>query len=165
MMSNDRLLAFVDCNIVIECLFAPMHPANAIAVLAANKHLDLVTCNLVIEDIEAEIIDRATQADDLGVIDVYAQFLKQIRLKVMPDPTSSLVKETLHKYLGIMRHRADIPVLASAIEIGPNLILSDNRKHFNDLVAERSGIPICSSEEFLALLMSGSARERLGSKS
>jgi len=160
-MSKDRLLAFIDCNIVIESLFVPMHPAGAIAVLAANKHVDLITCQLVVEDIEKEILDRAQKAGNLDTIDTYAKFLKEIRLKIMPDPPIELVKETFKKYLGIMRHQADIPVLASAIEIGPHLILSDNTEHFNASVSERSGIAIYSSEGFLQGLMSGNLKERL----
>jgi predicted nucleic acid-binding protein len=159
-MTKERLLAFVDCNIVIESLFVPMHPANAIAVLAANKHVDLITCKLVVEDIEKEIFDRAEKTGNLDIIDAYTRLLQQIRLRIVANPPKELVKETLHKYLGIMRHQADIPVLASAIEIGPHLILSDNVEHFNPQVSERCGIAIYSSEDFLKGLMSGKLRDR-----
>lgn len=141
-----------------------MHPAQAIMVLASNKHLDLITCAEVIEDIDDEILDRATKANDYELVDVCAKLIKQTRVKVMPDPPVELVKATYKKYLGVMRHQADIPVLASAIEIAPNLILSDNREHFNDLVAARCGIHIFSSEEFLKGLVTGTIREQLGSK-
>lgn len=163
-MSSDRLLAFVDCNIIIESLFAPTHPANAITLLAANRQIDLITCSLVIKDIENEILYRAAEANSFELVDVFDQLIKQTRLKAMPDPPIELVKETYTKYLGIMRHQADIPVLASAIELGPNLILSDNDEHFNQLVAERCGIPMFTSEQFLKGLMSGNLRERLGIK-
>src|ERR1700722_4393729 len=99
-MSKNRLLVFVDCNVLIESLFIPMHPANAIAVLAANKQIDLVTCTLVVNDVEKEILDQATERNDIELIDVWATLLQQIRLRVVPDPPADLVKETWHKYLG-----------------------------------------------------------------
>ena len=72
------------------------------------------------------------------------------------------IKTTFKKYLGVMHHQADIPVLASALEVEPNMILSDNREHFNDRVAERCGIRIYSAEEFLNSLITGAIREQLG---
>lgn len=61
------------------------------------------------------------------------------------------------KYLGIMRHKADIPVLAAALSMNPppSLLLSDKRNHFNDRVANRSGIRICSCQEFLEIISEG----------
>lgn len=160
-MSKNRLLLFVDCNILIEALFVPMHPAVAIALLAANKEFDLVTCALVVEDIEAEVFERVQRSGDLSLIDDWAQFKKTVRLQVVPNPPMQLVIDTKARYLAIMRHAADIPVLASAIEIGPSLILSDNTVHFNQKVAARCGLPIWSSQEFLFNLVSGTLKEKL----
>jgi predicted nucleic acid-binding protein len=161
-MSKNRLLAFVDSNVLIEAFFVPLHPACAIAILAANKQLDLVTCSLVVDDVEKEILERATERDDYDLIDAWAKFLTEIRLRKMPDPPASLVRDTLHNYLGVMRHQADIPVLASAIETGAHVILSDNSEHFNPKVSERCGIPIWTCEEFLAGLITGTIKEKLG---
>lgn len=160
-MSKGRLLAFVDCNIMIAGMFVPMHPSKAILIMASNKHLDLITCAEVIEDIEDEIFAQAKERNDYDLIEICTQLIKQTRIKVLPNPPIELVKATNEKYLGIMRHKADIPVLASAIEIGPNLILSDNRKHFNNSVAERCGIRIFSSDEFLKGLITGTIGEQL----
>lgn len=161
-MSKNRLLVFVDCNVLIEALFVPLHPACAIAILAANKQLDLVTCSLVVDDVEKEILERASEKNDYDLIDAWTKFVSEIRLKTLPDAPAELVKETFHKYMGVMRHQADIPVLASAIEIKPNLILSDNSEHFNEKVSERCGIAIWTCEEFLAELITGTVKEKLG---
>lgn len=133
----------------------PLHSAGGIMVLAANKHVDLITCKLVVDDVENEVLERAQKKDDYELVGAWTKLLEEIRLRVMLDPPQSLVKDALAKYWGIMRHKADIPVLASAIEIGPDLIISDNREHFNDLVSERCGIKIFSCEEFLANLIAG----------
>ncbi len=133
----------------------PLHAAGGIMVLAGNKQVDLITCKLVVDDVEKEILKRSAKKNDYELVNAWTKLLEEIRLRIMPDPEAALVKETLDKYWGIMRHKADIPVLASAIELGPNLILSDNRTHFNDAVSERSGIRIFSCEEFLANLIAG----------
>lgn len=164
-MRKNRLLVFVDCNVLIEAFFVPLHPACAIAILAANKQVDLVTCSLVIDDVENVILERASEKDDdYDLIDAWTKFLVAIRLRKMPDPSADLVKDTFHRYLGVMRHQADIPVLASAIEIQPNLILSDNSEHFNEKVSERCGLAIWTCEEFLSGLVTGTIREKLGMK-
>jgi predicted nucleic acid-binding protein len=161
-VTRPRLLAFIDCNILIAGMFVPMHPARAVMVLASNKHLDLITCREVIEDIEDEILERAKIRNDYELVDTCAKLIKATRIKVLPNPSVDHVKTTFKKYLGVMHHQADIPVLASALEVEPNMILSDNREHFNDRVAERCGIRIYSAEEFLNSLITGAIREQLG---
>lgn len=133
----------------------PLHSAGGIMVLAANKQVDLITCKLVVDDVEKVILEQAAKKNDYESVEAWTKLLEEIRLRIMPDPEANMVKETLNKCWGIMRHKADIPVLASAIELGPDLILSDNRTHFNDAVSERSGIQIFSCEEFLANLIAG----------
>jgi predicted nucleic acid-binding protein len=154
-MSKSKLLIFVDCNVLIEGFLMPLHSAGGIMVLAANKHVDLITCKLVVDDVDKEILERAEEKNDYELVGAWTKLLDEVRLRIVPNPEAVLVKETLDKYWGIMRHKADIPVLASAIELGPDLILSDNRTHFNDAVSERSGIQIMSCEEFLANLIAG----------
>ncbi len=162
-MNRQRLLIFVDSNILIEGFLFPRHTASAVIVLAANKQIDLVTCNLVVEDVEKELLERATAANDYELVDAWGKFLEEIRLQRLPDPPIKLVKETRAKYLGVMRHLADIPVLASAIEVGPDLILSDNTEHFNVKVSERCGITIWSTEEFVHNMVTGTLKEKLRS--
>jgi hypothetical protein len=60
-----------------------------------------------------------------------------------------------------MRHALDIPVLAAAIELQPDLILSDNTEHFNERMSERCGTAIWSCKEFLTHLVAGTVKEKL----
>lgn len=64
------------------------------------------------------------------------------------------VKATYDKYIGVMRHKADIPVLAAALSMdpAPHVILSGNRDHFNEAVAQRCGVQICSCQEFIEFI-------------
>jgi hypothetical protein len=160
-MSKSRLLVFVDCNILIEGFLLPLHPAKGVVLMAVNRRIDLITCGLVVKDIENAIIEESEKKKDYQVINAWLEFYRQIPLKVMPNPPAELVRDTYIKYIGVMKHIADIPVLASAIELGPDLIVSDNVEHFNDKVSERCGITIWSSAEFLNNLAAGLIKEKL----
>ena len=154
MAEAKSLLAFLDANVFIEAVLVQSPPAVSIFHLAAHNVLRLVTCKLVIEDIEEALLDKATQTKGgiEGLITVCDRLLQRSNLQVVPDPSSSLVISIKKQYLASMRHLADIPVLAAAIQTKPDLILSGNRKHFNDQVAFKCGIPIYSCTEFLTHL-------------
>ena len=100
---------------------------------------------------EEEILSKAAmnpkEIDNL--INVWQHLLTRAKLNIVNDPPLDLVLDTKKKYLALMRHLADIPVLASAIEVEADLILSGNRKHFNDKTSKKCGIPIYSCQEFL----------------
>ena len=60
-------------------------------------------------------------------------------MTILPDPPTQIVQEAYERYIATMRHKADIQILAAAILAKPNMILSGNREHFNDLVAPNVG--------------------------
>lgn len=150
----SRPYLFVDSNVLIEALFEPFHPAGAIIALVLSKQVRLVTCHQVIEDVENEILDRCHTANNIELIDTWAKFLDNIKIQVEPDATQEEARITYQNYMGIMRHSADIPILAVAIRFRPAVILSGNREHFNDSVGERCGITILSCREFFSKLIS-----------
>jgi hypothetical protein len=84
--------------------------------------------------------------------------MRDTRLQILPNPNTDKVLTTKDEYLGVMRHKADIPVLAAALTMTPlpHVILSGNREHFNDAVAARCGIKIYSCSEFINLISKSS---------
>ena len=103
-------------------------------------------------DVEEDILARhaSAPAEIDTVIETWHLMLARTKLDVRPDPPLEVVLEARRKFLPTMRHLADIPVLAAAIEAKADFIVSGNRKHFNDATAVRAGIPMCSCTEFLA---------------
>ncbi len=156
MPENRVLLAFLDANVLVEALLIQSPPAVSIMHMAAMGSLRLLTCRLVIHDVEEEILSHAAK-DKIGIdyiVDAWQQLLKRTNLIIRANPSAKNVIATKQTYLPLMRHLADIPVLAAAIESKPDLILSGNRKHFNDKTAIKCGIPIFSCKEFLNQLIS-----------
>jgi predicted nucleic acid-binding protein len=155
MPENRALLVFLDANVLIEALLVQSQPAVSIMHMASTDTIKLITCKLVIDDVEEEILSQAT-TNTMGIdfmIDAWHGLLKRTNLIVRPNPQLKTVLFVKKEYLPLMRHLADIPVLAAAIDAKPDLILSGNRKHFNNQTAKKCGIPIFSCKEFLKQLI------------
>lgn len=149
-------LLFADSNVLIEALLIPQSAAYIVAEVVARDVFDLATCQLCVEDTEDAIMSRLQKKPELleQVITSWEKFKTDTRLIVLDDPDAESVNATREQYLGIMRHKADIPVLAAALAMipRPQVILSGNRDHFNDAVSDRCGIRICSCQEFIEFI-------------
>jgi predicted nucleic acid-binding protein len=147
---------FADSNVLIEALLIPQSAAYVVAEMVARGVFDLATCGICIEDTEDAIIAKLKhKPDELDeTISNWQKLKTDTRLIVLPDPDAATVIATRDKYLGVMRHKADIPVLATALAMNPppHVILSGNRDHFNPKVEERCGIKICSCQEFIEFI-------------
>lgn len=149
-------ILFADSNVLIEALLVPKSAAYVIAELVARGVFDLATCQLCVEDTEDAIIAKLQSQPDVleQAIISWEKFKLDTRLQILQNPEATTVNEICDQYLAIMRHKADIPVLACALAMQPqpNMILSGNRDHFNDAVAAKCGIKICSCPEFINLI-------------
>ncbi len=147
---------FADSNVLIEALFISHSAAYVIAEIVARGVFDLATCQICVSDAEHAIIDKLGRVpNDLEkVISSWEKLKLDVRLNVLENPDSETVLKTKEKYLGVMRHKSDIPVLACALSMNPapHAILSGNREHFNDAVANRCGIKIFSCQEFIEFI-------------
>lgn len=147
---------FADSNVFIEALFIPQSAAYVVAEIVARGVFNLATCQICVDDAEHAIIDKLRRDPEIleQVIASWETLKADVRLNVLENPDTATVLATRDKYLGVMRHKADIPVLASALSMNPvpHAILSGNRAHFNDKVAERCGIKIFSCQEFIEFI-------------
>lgn len=152
-----RPVLFVDSNVLIESLFLPGSAAAVIAELTALRRFEFFTCRICVDDVEEVIMSKLKvkpRSLDLA-INEWEKLKHDTRLIVLEDPSTHHVEITRANYLPLMRHMADIPVLAAALQMHPKprCILSGNRKHFNDSVASKCGIDIFSCTEFIELLV------------
>jgi predicted nucleic acid-binding protein len=150
---------FADSNVMIEALLIPGSAAYVVAEMVAKGVFDLATCQLCVDDTEDAIVAKLQKKPgELDTVIASWEKLKaDTRLLILPDPDAASVKTTYDKYIGVMRHKADIPVLTAALGMKPlpHVILSGNREHFNDAVADRCGIKICSCQEFIEFIAVG----------
>lgn len=143
--------AFVDTNVLIEALLVKTLSALAIMDLAAKRQLLLSTCEIVRHEFDQEILKRASRDGDSldDLLSARQELISRVGLTVHPNAPDDKVLAAWRLLLPTVRHAADIPVIAAAIEVRPNLILSGNRKHFNNRAAAQIGIPIFSCGELL----------------
>jgi len=157
MTSKECLRLFLDSNVLIEAVFLPDSAASAIIQLAAGGTFDIITCRPVIIDVENAILKKlkSDSARLNKIIDRWQAILEESRLTVLHAPEDNVIQKTYKLYIATMRHQADIQILAAALLAKPNFILSGNREHFNDLVANKCSIPIRSCPEFIEDLIAG----------
>ncbi|MBX9877990.1 MAG: PIN domain-containing protein [Candidatus Obscuribacterales bacterium] len=143
--------AFVDTNVLVEALLVKTMSALAIMDLAASEQLVLVTCEMVRHEFDKEILKRASRDGETldALLTARQELVTRVGLKVHPNAPDDMVLAAWRMLLPTVRHAADIPVIAAAIEVRPHLILSGNRKHFNNRAAIKIGIPIFSCGELL----------------
>jgi len=146
---------FLDSNVFVETVLSYSENAKTIFTLASSGLVNINTCEYVIHEVKNVIQMKITNpADQQQTLNDLQLLIQRTRVLIHPNPSSQDVLNTLQLYLPLMRHKADIPVLTAALLVNPktDVILSGNRNHFNDQVAQKCGIPIYSCGEFLSKL-------------
>ncbi len=154
-MHLDRnSLLFLNTNVFIEHLFIPTSPAAMVINYAAQNIFKIGTCEQVIKETETIILRKLQQIPESlnTILERWTEATAETNLIIFPDPSEKTIKDISHQYLASMRHKADIPILAAAILAKPKFIISNNREHFNDIVAQNCRIPIYSCAEFIESL-------------
>jgi hypothetical protein len=147
-------LLFADSNVFIESLFFPGSAASFVIKIVSTGAFNLATCQPCVRDVENAILSKLkARPDSLDlVLKDWHDLQRYSRLTVFEAPAREFVGETYREYIASMRHKPDIEVLAAALLAKPAAILSRNRDHFSDEVAQKCGIPIYSCAEFMDIL-------------
>lgn len=144
---------FLDSNVLVAGILSPWGLDKAVLSLCAARICRLVLAAVVRDEVEWAILKRSDRLSEIEKKSLSAQFLRLISLtrpEVIPYPSASAVMASLH----LLRHRADVPVLLSAISAAPDWLLTHNTKHFNRSVARRTGLRIATPAKFFRVLAS-----------
>jgi len=145
MAKQPKLL--LDSNILTDGLFSRFGLSKAVLALCAAKTCRLVLAEWVKIEVERNILKKAGSLSDEDLdtlIDDYHGFLKLARPLTVPLADEPRIIE----HRSIIRHFADVPVVLAAIDSGADWIITKNRDHFTDEVANKIGIRIASPSEF-----------------
>jgi len=150
MNSDIRLRLFADSNVFIEGLFQSKSSAAQVIKLAMDGKFELLTCALVVEEVNNAIITaiHASLEELTGCQSRWSTLVKN-HVTIVPSPPENFVKETFDNYMVHMRHDADIPILAAALQTDLDCILSGNRRHFNEQVSRKCNIQIMTCNDFM----------------
>lgn len=145
MPASPKLL--LDSNVLTDGLFSRFGLSKAVLALCASGTCKMVLSEWVKIEVERNILKKLgvlSEEDVELIIEDYQGFLKLARPLKVPLPEEIRVI----KNRSLIRHFADVPVVLAAMDLHADWIITKNRDHFTDEVAEKIGIKIASPIEF-----------------
>lgn len=137
-----RPRVFIDTSALIAGLASPTGASSVILSLAEAQLVTLVVSEEVLVEAERNIQEKLPRA-----ILEYRRFLTACPLEHAVAPSLAEVTTA-----SAIIHPQDAPILAAAMSLGVDYLVTLNRKHFLDdpNVAIKSGLRIGTSGDFLA---------------
>lgn len=149
---TDKPKLLLDSNILTDGLFSRFGLSKAVLALCAAKTCRLCLSEYVKMEVERNILKKVGVLPDAAVerlIEDYNQFIQLSRPIVIPPAEESRVIANR----ALIRHFADVPVVLAAMDGKVDWVITRNRDHFTDQVAEKIGIRIASPSEFFLKLV------------
>jgi predicted nucleic acid-binding protein len=146
-----KIRLFLDSNVIAGGIISPWGLDKATLSVCAARICTLVLAAAVREEVEGNIRLRATRLpsrEGQRLMEDYHQFLVLTDPELVPYPSEDLVHSSRH----LIRHAADVPVLLSAMASKPDWVLTHNRKHFTNAVAQRTSLRIATPADFFRTL-------------
>lgn len=148
------LRLFLDSNVLTGGMVARWGLDKAVLSLCAAEICRLVLAEAVQVEVEENLLLHASgldSADAQQLLDDYSELIKLTRPEIVPFPGEAEVLVSRR----LIAHKADVPVLLSAIHSKPDWLLTHNLKHFTPQVAKRTGLRIGSPLDFFRQLSEG----------
>jgi len=136
----------VDSNILVAGILSEWGAAKGILILAATQVFTLVLLSPVEKEVERAIASTARGQVTLK------RLLELCRPERHPVPLAAEI-HSARRFLPVLRHSNDLPVLASALVARPDWFVSDNTAHFGPDLAAATGLHILTSSDFLRRLI------------
>jgi predicted nucleic acid-binding protein len=151
-----QLRLFLDSNILIDAFKAKFGLAKAIISLAWSRLVRLVVSEAVLEEVQDNLLRYAealpeNEADEL--LQDWIEFMSRVNPEVISRASADEVVRNRH----LIRHLSDVPILLAALKAQPDWLVTTNRNHFTDEVAEACDIRIADPEEWFAHLINTAA--------
>jgi len=146
-----RIRLFLDSNVLSGGIVSPWGLDKATLSLCAAKVCKLVLAEVVRDEAEENLVlhaERLPALDADQLIEDYRHLLKLTDPQLVPYPDHDLVHASRH----LIRHKADVPVLLSAMASKPDWLLTHNTRHFTKAVAQRTALRIATPAEFFRTL-------------
>lgn len=147
MTRRRRIRLFLDSNVLTGGIVSQWGLDKAALSLCASGISRLVLAEVVREEVEENLLlhaGRLRPADADQLIEDYRRLITLSGPETVPYPEADRVRANRH----LIRHAADVPVLLSALDSRPDWLLTHNTKHFNEMVAKRTGLRISTPSGF-----------------
>jgi predicted nucleic acid-binding protein len=151
---RHRIRLFLDSNVLVAGIVSPRGLDKAVLSMCAARLCQLMLAEVVRDEVEESLRFHATKRLESGaaveLIESYRKLIELMHPELVKHPLAARVRANRH----LSRHEADVPVLLSAMESGPDWLLTHNRKHFTAAVAKRCGLRIATPTVFFRTLAS-----------
>ncbi len=130
-----RASLFLDSSVLFSGAASATGAARALLVLGETGQIGLMISLQVAIETERALARKAPQS-----IPVFRQLMQAAKIRMVPDPPPEEVK----RYVNLIAHEADCPILAAAVLAQADYLVTLNRKHFIDdpEIASKSGLLI-----------------------
>ena len=155
-MSSEprRWRLFLDTGVIIAGTTQPWGAARAVVILATQRQRFTVVLSDVIEREVARVLARKlaalAEAERDQMNEVVLGWFKRVRLERRPSPSADAIRAAMPRILPALRHLNDLPAVVAAMEAGPDWVISANEEHWNERVAQATGLHIVTPYTWLS---------------
>jgi hypothetical protein len=146
---------FLDAGVIIDGCFNRWGACKGVLILSTIRtSFTIVLADPIMVEVKREIARRIAdlgEGDSRTVIGGVEGWLKRIRIETIPWPSTEDLLSN-QGLLAAVRHANDMPSVVAAVIARPDWVLSTNDKHWNQDLAERTGLRIATPVDFLAQL-------------
>jgi predicted nucleic acid-binding protein len=144
----STIRVFIDSNVLVEGLFAPWSLSRAILILSRSGVFRIILSPYVEIEVERALLKRLAANPEEGsrLIDEYDRALQLLS----PERIAKVTRDEIVANRSLIKHGNDVPVLSTAINAKPDYLITANTEHFNETVAQRTGLRIVTPQEFLS---------------
>ena len=151
MTAQPRIRLFLDSNVLTGGIVSAWGLDKAVLSLCAAKVCRLVLAEAVRDEVEENLLSHVQTLPALDaqqLIQDYRRLIQLTKPEIVPYPDKEVVVSNRH----LIRHKADVPILLSAIASKPDWLLTHNTKHFTAEVARRTSLRIATPTAFFRTL-------------
>ncbi|MBI4320689.1 MAG: PIN domain-containing protein [Chloroflexi bacterium] len=153
---------FLDSGVFVEGMVAPWSAARALLILGAYRVILSETSEVVLVEVTRALERKGIPTNERSD---FARLLRKLSLTVHARPSEEDVRQGLAKFLPLLHHRADVPVLVAAIAAAPDWLVSSNPDHFTPRVAKACGLRIVTPAQLMRYLGVSDVSQRTGGSS
>jgi hypothetical protein len=154
--ATPRARIFLDTGVIIQGCFTPWGASKAVLILATLRdRFTVVLAEAIEREIHRVIAKRSTALGPTRGWEAnhsVAAWLDRVRVERRPLPSAGEIREQLPSVLPALRHVNDLEAVVTAIQARPDWVISDNREHWNETLAWRTGLRIVTPLRFLQQL-------------
>lgn len=148
---------FLDAGVIIDGCFNRWGASKGVLVLTTlRSHYTVVLAEAVEREVQRAVARRTSGMETAAAAPILrdvAGWFERVRIERHSIPTEDVVREQAPIIMPVLKHLNDLAAVVTAIHAHPDWVLSTNTEHWNDRLAERTGLRVATPFAFLQQLL------------